>query len=83
MAPLDPSTVSNREELSDFLSELARRIDAGGIDLENPSTSRYVDAAAGWTADLEGFFVNRGEPVPEVPSWSLVASIFLAATVYE
>ena len=80
---LDPSAVHSREELSEFLSELARRIDNGSIDLENASATRYVDAAAGWAADLEGYFVNRGEPVPDEPSWSLVASIFLAATMYE
>ena len=83
MAPLDPTGVTSREKLSEFLSALARRVDDGSIDLENPSTSRFIEAAAGWTSDLEGFFMNRGEPVPEMPTWSLVASIFLAATVYE
>ena len=39
-----------------LLSDLARRIDAGGIELENPSTSSYIGAAAGWTADLDGLF---------------------------
>lgn len=83
MAPLDPSTVRSREELSRFLAELGRRTTAGDIDLENFSTTGYIGAAAGWTADLEGFFMNRGEPVPDEPSWSLVALIFLAATIYE
>jgi len=80
---LNPSDVHSREELSAFLSELGRSVGAGGIDLENATVARYIDAAAGWIGDLEGFFANRGEPVPEEPSWSLVASIFLAATMYE
>jgi predicted transcriptional regulator len=83
MAPLDPSTIRSRNDLSEFLGELARRVDSGSIEIDNPSASHFIEAAAGWTADLEGFFLNRGETVPEEPSWSLVASIFLAATVYE
>ena len=83
MARLDPLSVRTRQELSEFLSDLAQRAEAGTIDVEDRSVSGYIEAAAGWTADLEGYFMNRGEPVPEAPSWSLVASIFLAATVYE
>jgi hypothetical protein len=32
---------------------------------------------------LEGYFSNRGEQIPEEPSWSLIATIFAAAAVYE
>lgn len=83
MATLDPATVSTREGLSEFLSELAQRIELGTVETVNVSAHQYIDAAAGWTADLEGYFLNRGESAPPEPTWSLVASIFLAATVYE
>jgi hypothetical protein len=42
-----------------------------------------MDAMAAWVRDTPGYFINRGEPVPEEPSWSLFAQIILAATAYE
>ncbi|WP_457757799.1 DUF7660 family protein [Streptomyces mirabilis] len=54
------------------------------MELQNPSTSDFVDASARWTKSMVGFFKNViGEPVPEVPDWALIAAIFRAAVVYE
>jgi hypothetical protein len=80
---LDPSKVHSREDLAYFLGELARRVSKGTPEIENRSLPSYLEAAAGWVADMHGYFNNRGEPEPATPDWSLVASIFLAATVYE
>lgn len=32
---------------------------------------------------MDGYFRNRGGEVPEQPSWSLIAAMLRAATVYE
>jgi hypothetical protein len=80
---LDPSRVRSREDLAEFLGELARRTTEGAPEIESRSLPSYLEAAAGWVADMHGYFNNRGEPEPSAPDWSLVASIFLAATVYE
>ncbi|WP_442019333.1 DUF7660 family protein [Paenarthrobacter sp. 2TAF44] len=32
--------------------------------------------------DTDGYFINRAEPVPDVPSWTLFAPMLLAARVY-
>ena len=83
VAPRDPETVGTREDLSEFLRELAQRVSSGSIETEHGSVAGYVEAASGWVADLPGYFANRDEPMPDEPDWSLVASIFLAAMVYE
>ena len=80
---LDPTRVHSRDDLAEFLEELARRASTGSHEVENRSLPSYLEAAAGWVADMHGYFNNRGESTPSTPDWSLVASIFLAATVYE
>ncbi|WP_455711071.1 DUF7660 family protein [Streptomyces nodosus] len=32
---------------------------------------------------MDGYFINRGEPVPDRPDWSLIASMLRAACFYE
>lgn len=83
MAPLDPTAVRSREDLAQFLNELALRARRERISIENVDAASFINAAAGWVGDLPGFFANRDERMPDPPSWSLIASIFMAATVYE
>lgn len=77
-----PDEVSSRQELATFLEDLHEKLVKGPI-VANHELPAFISGAAGWTSDLEGYFRDRGEPVPTEPTWSLVASIFEAATVYE
>lgn len=79
----DPSTVQSREDLSNFLLELARNVEAGRFPAENETSVDYVRAAAYWVRSMHGFFANRGEEAPETPDWKTIAMIFSAAFVYE
>lgn len=51
--------------------------------IENRELHAFLEGAAGWTADMDGYFQNRGEDTPAQPTWALVAKIFTAARVYE
>ena len=79
---LDPGDVESREDLVQFIVSLRADL-ASGAEWENDSLDRYLGALAGFTSDLPGAFENRGEAVPEDPSWSTVALMLLAATAYE
>lgn len=76
--------INTREDLAKYLQGLAILLRDGKLELQNPSTSDFVDASARWTKSMDGFFKNViGESVPEVPDWALIAAIFRAAVVYE
>ena len=76
--------INTREDLAKYLQGLAILLRDGKLELQNPSTSDFVDASARWTKSMDGFFKNViGEPVPEAPDWALIAAIFRAAVVYE
>jgi hypothetical protein len=76
--------IRSREDLAKYLQNLAKAIGDGRIALENPATPDFVDASGRWTKSMGGFFKNViGEPVPESPSWAMIAAIFRAAVTYE
>lgn len=75
--------VSNREEFLGFLHQLVAEGRSPGDQWENTHLASYLDALARWTRDMDGYFKGRGEPMPEDPTWRLLAQMLLAATIYE
>jgi hypothetical protein len=58
--------------------------DTSGISAtwDNHSLPDYLKALAGWLADCDGYYANRGIPVPW-NGWQVVQTAMTAATVYE
>ena len=50
---------------------------------ENRDLASFLDAMAAWVEDMEGYYRNRGEPVPSQLSWETFGQILLAASIYE
>ncbi len=74
---------ATREELAQFVRQLAREAEGADLDWENSTVGTYLEAMSAWIDDLDGYFHNRGEEVPEQPTWPLVAMMLSAARVYE
>jgi hypothetical protein len=49
---------------------------------DNHSLPDYLEALVGWLADCDGYYANRGIPVPW-NGWQVVQTAMKAATVYE
>lgn len=83
--PVIPPTeaVTTREELAAFVALLAREAQQAPKDWENTDLHSFLEALAAWISDMDGYFVNRSEKVPEQPSWRTLAQMLAAATVYE
>ncbi|MFJ5956047.1 hypothetical protein ACIQC5_08800 [Paenarthrobacter sp. NPDC092416] len=81
----DPETFPgmNRLELADLIDQLRDNLKEDPESWENPDLDRFLESLAAWTRDMDGVFLNRGEPLPEVPSWELIADMLLAAKIYE
>jgi hypothetical protein len=77
------TTIRTREDLVAFIHVLRDDFVATPAGWENPDVERYLEALAAWTSDMEGYFKNRGERIPDVPTWRLVAEMLLAAKYYE
>jgi hypothetical protein len=81
MPPTD--AVTTREELAAFVALLAREAQQAPKDWENTYLHAFLEALAAWISDMDGYFVNRGEKMPEQPSWRTLAQMLAAATIYE
>ena len=73
-------TIQTRDDLVAFIAALA---DLSPGFRENRTLSDYLEALAGFTQDLDGFYANRGQAVPDQPTWSDLAHMLYAATLYE
>jgi len=84
MAPeLRPKPGLNRLELADLIDQLRDNLHEDPESWENPDLDRFLESLGAWTRNMDGWFNNRGEPVPEAPSWELLGHMLLAARVYE
>lgn len=50
---------------------------------ENPTLERFLDALAARLEALPTLYLNRGEQLPDQPTWKLLAETLVAASGYE
>ena len=77
------NSISSREDLAAFIQKLINDYEGDCETWENKHLVAYLHALAGWTEDMDGYFHNIGEEVPEQPSWRLFGKMLLAAKYYE
>jgi len=77
------NNIQSRQDLAVFLRELLKDYQQNSTNWENPELYGYLEALERFIQDLDGYFLNRGEDVPEQPTWKLFAEILLSAKYYE
>lgn len=77
------NSIGSRQDLAAFIQSLIRDFESDAESWENTTLVSYLGALAGWTEDMQGYFHNIGQEVPEQPSWSLFGEMLLAAKYYE
>jgi hypothetical protein len=80
----DLAEVATREDLRQVVAQMhSDFVESGVLEWENATLERFLAALAGYLGDLDGYFRNRGESVPDQPDWHLVALLLVAASGYE
>ena len=74
--------IETREDFVRFAQLLAQNHRKCRREWENDNLDRYLDAVAGFVSDFDGYVRNTSSN-PEGNSWRLLASVLLAAKVYE
>jgi hypothetical protein len=75
--------IHTRDDLGLFIHQLVRDLRTCPERWENTSLETYLTAIAAWVQDMDGYYGNRGETVPQQPTWKQVGEILLAASLYE
>jgi hypothetical protein len=68
--------ITDRQTLAEFVLHMRDELAADGGGWENPTLDRFLEALAAWCTDAEATMVDQ-------PSWSLVAEMLGAASMYE
>jgi hypothetical protein len=75
--------VQTREDFSQFVRLLLAHLRQKPEEWENRDLASYLEALSAWVEDMEGYYQNAGQVVPEHPTWKTLGQILLAAKVYE
>ncbi len=76
-------TVRSRQDLAAFIRSMRTELLERSVTWENDDLPSFLEALSAWTDDMDGYYANRGKPVPEQPSWNTFAEMLTAARVYE
>lgn len=75
--------IRSRDDFVSFVRSLRSSLGAKGNGSEDRNLESYLEAIAAWVEDMDGYYENRGQPVPQQPDWKVLGEILLAATFYE
>jgi hypothetical protein len=75
--------VDSKRALSEFVEALREDLQTNPAEWENATLDRFLGALASWIEDSDGYYSNRGVPVPAAPSWRSIAEMLAAARIYE
>lgn len=75
--------IQSREDFAAFVRLLLHNREVKPEDWGNRDLPTFLEALAAWVEDMDGYYQNLGQPMPEQPSWMLLGQMFLAAKVYE
>lgn len=77
------SLINTKENVISFLELLILDLRNNPNEWENKSLESYLKAVANWTEDMEGYYQNTNQPIPQHVDWKVFANILTAANMYE
>jgi hypothetical protein len=75
--------IDSREAFVAFLRSLFHDLQQRPGEWGNRDLGSFLEAMAAWAEDMDGYFHNQGESVPDQPTWKTLGQMLLAARVYE
>jgi hypothetical protein len=82
-AEVDVSNVASREDVVGVIHAMVNDLRKHRDDWSNASLETYLDALATSIEDMDQGYADRGEVVPDQPSWKLIAELLVTASRYE
>ncbi len=77
------NTVFSRQDFVSCVRALRDDLRENPDNWENSDLESFLNAMATWVEDMDGYYINRGQPVPQQPNWQVLMDILRAAKVYE
>ncbi|NUO84174.1 hypothetical protein HUU05_29225 [candidate division KSB1 bacterium] len=81
--PEKVATIQTRKDFISFVHLLIQDLRENHTEWENRDLESFLEAITAWVEDMEGYYQNKGLPLPRQPDWNLFGQILLAAKIYE
>jgi hypothetical protein len=76
-------SIRSREDLASFVGALRKDLETNRDDWENPTLEDFLEAMEAWIGSMDRFYANKGQQVPQSPTWEMFAHILHASKIYE
>lgn len=74
---------NTKEEFLTFMDVLISSYEKEQQTWENRSLGDFLGALQSWVEDMEQYYINTDQPVPQNIPWNVIADILMAAKIYE
>lgn len=75
--------IQTRADLVAFVEALRADLKMHADKWENATLESFLGALASWTEDMDGYYENKGQEVPQSPTWKTLGEMLAAARIYE
>jgi hypothetical protein len=79
----DLGQVASHTDAAQVTERMLADLRAHPAEWENPTLERFLDALAASLEALPGLYANRGEPLPDPPTWKVFTEALVMASGYE
>ena len=75
--------IKTKKDFVSYVHELSKEYHNNSESWPNKNLDTFLEALAAWVEDMDGYYLNQGQPIPEKPDWQMIANMLAAAKVYE
>lgn len=77
------NSIKTRDDFVAFVDALTDDLNRNSQEWENNTLERYLEAVSAWTQNMDGYYRNIHQPLPQNIDWRVFGQILLAAKFYE
>lgn len=79
----EAASVTSYEDLAELIRKLELDLSENVDKWENQNLEFYLNAMGRWVGSIRQLYRNRGEELPEQPTWEFIGKMLLVARDYE
>jgi len=73
----------SKEEFIEFVNVLLKDIKENRQDWEEKQVFSYLESIQSWVEDMEGYYTNTKQEIPQNINWNFIATLLYAGKIYE
>ncbi len=75
--------IKTKEDFIDFINILFNDINEKPEEWEYKSVVSYLESMQSWVEDMEGYYNNTIQEIPQDINWNFIATLLYVGKIYE